>query len=97
MQHSPMTCPAPQRASREAFGLWTSHPWTVEEVKAYRAIDGYFVKGWHDFADRAAAIAAGVAPEKEETPKVSYAGVRLSKAIDKLTPEEKLMLLEKLA
>ena len=41
-------------------GLWSQAPWTQEEIKAYKAVGGWFVKGRHWFADRAAALEAGV-------------------------------------
>lgn len=96
--YTPMFCPAPRRASAEhPGGKWTSHPWTAPEVKEYHVIGGRFVKGGHDFADRAASIAAGVSPEKDETPKISKPARDLNDALENMSPEERQALLEKLA
>lgn len=60
-----MTFAAPASCAVELpGGKWANGPWTLEEVKAYKAVGGWFVKGRHWFADRAAALEAGVADER---------------------------------
>lgn len=53
--------PAPARCwSGTMFEGFSSHPWTVEDVVSARGGGAWFAKSRHDFADRAAALAAGV-------------------------------------
>ena len=60
--------PAPRRCSVEGpMGTYHTVAWTREEVLKYRRIGGWFVKNWHDFADRAAAKAAGVDFEEAQS------------------------------
>jgi len=54
---------APASNTLENGGKWHQAPWTKEEVKAYKAQGGWFAKGRHWFADRAAALEAGVSDE----------------------------------
>ncbi len=57
-----LTYPAPSRDwQQDAFGLWSSLRWSKEAVLAATAGGAWFQKGRHEFADRAAAMAAGAA------------------------------------
>ena len=59
--HRRMAFPAPKRMSvRGLFGYFHTQPWTEDEVQSYLSIGGWFVQGRHDFADRRAAVAAGL-------------------------------------
>lgn len=57
-----LTFAAPRRISiSTGQESYTTHPWTKQAVKDYKAnAGGWFCKGRHDFADLAAAVAAGV-------------------------------------
>ena len=66
-QHRTMRFSAPRRMSEELpDGRYYTLPWSKPGVLSYRAIGGWFEKGKHDFADRAAAVAAGVLKEDAE-------------------------------
>jgi hypothetical protein len=54
----PLTLPAPHRCSEETPEGYFTRPWAAADVRAYRAIGGWFSPGLHHFADRAAAHAA---------------------------------------
>ena len=61
---SMMSQPAPRRCSRELpDGKYYTESWTLKDVTDYQLAGGWFRKGYHDFADRAAAKAAGVKDE----------------------------------
>lgn len=61
MQPRRLTFAAPVRCSHEIpYGGFTLKAWTQADVEAYIKEGGWFVKGRHVFADRAAAKAAGV-------------------------------------
>lgn len=57
--HARMAHPAPARCSVEIPGGFTTRVWTLADVKAYRAIGGWFQRGGrHDFDCTATARAA---------------------------------------
>ena len=64
-----MTFPAPRRESVElAGGGYTTKQWTLQGVKDYLAIGGWFASGHHDFDSKATATAAfGKILEEEST------------------------------
>lgn len=51
---------APASDSEHGINGWCSIPWTARAVREYQQAGGWFAKGKHNFADRAASVAAGV-------------------------------------
>jgi hypothetical protein len=57
-----LTFSAPPRCSEEhPGGLWSTRSWLAADVASAKSAGAWFAKGRHDFADREAALAAGVA------------------------------------
>ena len=56
-----LTFPAPVRDWYWTGEGWASRKWTEEAVKATKKAGTWFRKNYHDFADKKAADAAGVA------------------------------------
>jgi len=95
-----LTYPAPARAhtcarvwettrtgKRRLVVVSSTHPWTLADVASAQSAGMYFVRGRHDFAERAAALAAGCAP-RGETSAGTTAPSSLRRWIKQLTREQ---------
>lgn len=57
--------PAPKRCwSHKWPGGWSSHAWTLEDVTSALSGGAWFAKSRHEFANREAALAAGVGSDE---------------------------------
>ena len=61
MKHYRLSFSAPSRNWIPGTNGWHSERWTVEAVRLAKSGGAWFTKGRHEFADKKAAMEAGVA------------------------------------
>ena len=91
-----LTFPAPKRCSYNYELGWADRAYTVEDIISAKEGGAWFVKGRHDFADMAAAKAAGVAPEAPAPKVIEVEDNWIDELVKHMTPAERKLVLAQL-